>query len=154
MYFGTTRVNDNLQGNIKIDEKDIARQEREMKDATADGTMRYREGASGSYIVDASGSKKSNEVGSLNVTVTISGNGPYGPISAEGLGFASMPGGVELALDILYSKALKDATEMAQSNFAVAMKNAGLPPLPQVREESWRRAIGQLITAAGGRTDG
>ena len=152
MYFGTTKLQDNLKGLIKLDERDVARQERSMVDTTAGGKMHYLTGASGSYVVDVNGQGSASTGGSITVTANIRGQSPYGLISGSGRGYYSWSkarntGDAYMTmsnLDMWYTKALLEATLGAQKSFADAMRSAGPPPISQLREQSWQEIVAYL----------
>jgi hypothetical protein len=146
MSFGTVTVNTDLKGlELKSGEKQDV--ERTMIDTTANGTMRYSVGAPGSYVTDVSGSFTPDKGGSLSVTSTISGDGPYGFITVTGSSSQSLPA-VKSVADAFsgvnstdYTVALYEALEKASSSFRDAMLASGPPPIQTVRLQEWQELV-------------
>ena len=146
MAFGTARVSTDLRG---LELKDGGKQdvERTMIDTTAGGTMHYSVGAPGSYITTVSGNFSPDKGGSLSVSSTISGYGPYGLISVTGSSYKSLPA-VKTLADALsgvnstdFTVALYEALESASSSFRNAMIASGPPPIENARIQRWEELM-------------
>jgi len=136
--FGTIDVNtSSLSGDLRLrdDQKHDIRDD--IKLAGARGTIFYDRGSSGSYDVDFSGDYKWDKGGSVTVTVTISGIGPYGPISAKGKSTKNLDKNEHLGEFNYYREALHDARATAEKNFAYAMLKAGPPTPADTRRIAW-----------------
>ena len=165
MEFGTAAVNTDLKG-LELNTGERQDVERTMIDTTAGGTMRYRVGAPGSYTTEVRGNFTPEKGGSLSVTSTISGFGPYGPISVSGSSDKSLPAVKDMATaysgvnSTNYTIALYEALEKASSSFRDAMIASGPPPIQTVRLQKWqglvedfraqRQATSDYIPAVGG----
>lgn len=150
-------------GNIDItldDDLDLSDAERwrtrdRIKDAEAGGTIRYYRRGDGTYKVSMNGSKK-RDGGSVYVNVTISGEGPYGPLTASGSGSdtwkwrdknkAKHDDEQGQVIDS-YRAALRDARREAESAFAKAMRDAGPPSLDSIRDAQWTGLINAVREA-------
>ena len=158
MNFGTASVQKYLKG---LDLNDGERQnvERTMIDTTAGGTMRYVVGSPGSYVTEIRGDFTPDKGGSLTVTSTISGFGPYGFLSGTGSSYKSLPslkdqGNVYNGVNSTnYTIALYEALEKASQSFRDAMINSGPPPIQSIRDQQWQQLVealrdrSQIITA-------
>lgn len=147
MEFGTIDVT--LDDDLDLSEGEKWRTRDRIKDAEAGGTIRYYRGGDGSYRVTMYGSKK-RDGGSVNVTVSIAGDGPYGPLSASGSGSDtwkwrnkedSRHDKEQDKVVDSYRNALREARRAAENSFAQAMRNAGPPSLASIREGQWSSLI-------------
>ena len=149
MNFGTASVQKYLKG---LDLNDGERQnvERTMIDTTAGGTMRYVVGSPGSYVTEIRGDFTPDKGGSLTVTSTISGYGPYGFLSGTGSSYKSLPslkdqGNVYNGVNSTnYTIALYEALEKASQSFRDAMINSGPPPIQSIRDQQWQQLVEAL----------
>jgi len=149
MLFGSAFVRADLKG-LELSNGERQTVERTMIDTTAGGTMRYVVGASGSYETNVRGDFKPDQGGSLEVTSTISGLGPYGLVTGTGSSRKSLPAAKDVAAmysginSTNYTVALYEALEQAASSFHNAMMASGPPPLPVIRAEQWQRLMDDL----------
>lgn len=149
MNFGTAIVEKHLSG-LYLNDGERQNVERTMIDTTAGGTMRYVVGSPGSYITEISGEFTPDKGGSLTVTSTISGFGPYGFLSGTGSSYKSLPsmkdqGSVYNGINSTdYSIALYEALEKASQSFRDAMINSGPPPIQVIRDQQWQQLVEAL----------
>ena len=153
MEFGTVEVS--LDDDLDLSESERWRTRDRIKDAEAGGTIRYYRNGDGTYRVNMTGSKK-KDGGSVYVTVTISGAGPYGPLSASGSGSETWKWrnkdntrdrDEQDRVVESYRSALREARREAENKFAQAMRNSGPPPLSVVREAQWTKLINSMRQA-------
>lgn len=144
MTFGIASVSTDLKG-LELKDGEKQRLERTMIDTTAGGTMRYAYGARGSYITTVTGSFTRDKGGSLSVTSTISGYGPYGLVTSTGSAYKSLPAQKTLA-DLYsdansnnYTVALYEALEKSSAAFRSAMLASGSPPIETLRLQKWQQ---------------
>jgi hypothetical protein len=147
MEFGTIDVT--LDDDLDLAESERWRTRDRIKDAEAGGAIRYYRNGDGSYRVTMEGSKKRGD-GSVNVTVSISGEGPYGPLSASGSGSETWKWRTkddsrhmkeQDKVVEAYRSALREARRQAENSFAKAMYEAGPPSLGSIREGQWAGLI-------------
>ena len=150
--FGDTTVTFSLT-RIRMDEAAERRSlERRMQRATADGTLRYSPGASGYYSVSISGSYDGKRGGSIQISCSIHGTGPYGAVSGSGSQVQSLPkdpyrDNARNTLDsVNFEFAVIKAMQQAENDFSLEMALKGPPPLSTYRLASWQRAIEALRT--------
>lgn len=153
MDFGLASLTVNVRG-VTMEERERRREERALQYATAHDTIRYRPGATGTYLVTVSGQVDQQKGGSLTVECKISGDGPYGLVTASGSSTKSLPAVKRIedayseAESTNYTIALYEARSKAEREFADAMKNSGPPPLWTIRADLWRSAQ-ELIRFSG-----
>jgi len=137
--FGTIDIStSSLSGDLRLRREQIHDIRDDIKLAGARGTIYYEEhDSSGSYDVDFSGDYKWDKGGSVTVTVTISGNSPYGPISAKGDATKNLDKNERVGDFNYYRGALHDARASAEKNFAYAMLKAGPPTPADTRRMAW-----------------
>ena len=154
MLFGSAFVRADLKG-LELSNGERQAVERTMIDTTAGGTMRYVVGAPGSYETNVSGDFNSDRGGSLSVTSTISGLGPYGLVTGSGSSSKSLPAAKDLAgmssgiNSTYYTVALNEALEKASASFHDAIMASGPPALPVVRAAQWQRLTDDLRERSG-----
>ncbi|HEX8463429.1 MAG TPA: hypothetical protein VF627_02330 [Abditibacterium sp.] len=145
MEFGTISIS--LDRDLELSERERDRTKELVKDAYAGGTIRYVRGARGTYLITMTGSKK-RDSGSVSISVSIEGNGPYGALSASGSAYDSWKWTSrdderdrDYKVIDAYRDALRDAMREAETKFARAMNNSGPPSLDVVRQAQWTQII-------------
>ena len=150
--FGSTSVRVTLDGPYVMKDKEKAREEAELRSRTANGAIRYRAGAAGSYDIEIGGKWKAEKGGSMTITCTIAGEGPYGPIKVSGSAYKSLTGKVANLMtseaSLNYSLGLLDARASAERAVSLALLAQGPPPLSTLRLAAWDRMIADLRTTA------
>lgn len=148
MEFGTVAVSFKLDGITMDEAKERSSIERSMRSATAGGTMRYREGASGSYTTTISGGYDAKRGGMINIDCRIQGPGPYGPLSATSGTYAMLPKQGALAGSLQYTVKLLEARRNVEKEFEKEMHSQGPPPISRYREADWEKTVTALRAAA------
>jgi hypothetical protein len=151
MEFDEIEVDVDLDDKLQLPYGEKRRTVDQIEDASAGGTIRSRSRGDGSYKVKVTGNDRQNKGGFIYATVTISGNGPYGLITATGSGSDSWSWSsnerkenryrdsraLESKVRDAYRDAMSDARDAAEKSFAQQMRDSGPPPLWYVREAQW-----------------
>lgn len=154
--FGSTLVTFTFSGPYTMREQEKERQEDELKRRKLGGILQYRRGMAGSYDIDVGGSWKYDKGGTLNVTCTISGEGPYGPIrvsqsSSKTLNKALNGQGSIFGMsegNLNYNVALAEAQSGVERKAKMALDAQGPPSLSTLRQQAWDKMIAELRTTA------
>lgn len=155
MEFDEIDVDIDLDDDLHLPYGEKRRTIERIEDATAEGTMRNRSRGDGSYRVKVTGNDRGSKGGNIYVSVTISGNGPYGVIEATGSGSDSWSWSsqerkenrykesraLESKVRDAYRDAVSEARSAAEATFAKKMRESGPPPLWAVREAQWAGII-------------
>ncbi len=150
--FGSTLVTFTFSGPYTMRENEKERQEDELKRRKLGGILQYRRGMAGSYDIDVGGSWKYDKGGTLNVTCTISGEGPYGPIrvsqsSSKTLNKSLDSQGSVLGMsegNLNYNVALAEAQSGVERQAKSALAAQGPPSLSFLRQQVWDKMIAEL----------
>ncbi|RYG71558.1 hypothetical protein EON80_05095 [bacterium] len=151
MEFDEIDVNVDLDDDLELPYGEKRRTVDQIEDASAEGTIRSRSRGDGSYKVKITGNNRENKGGSIYASVTISGNGPYGPITATGSGSDTWGWSSQEKKDNRYKEyrylqpkvrdtyrtAVSEARNAAEASFARQMRDSGPPPLWAIREGQW-----------------
>ena len=154
--FGSTLVTFSFDGPYTMRESEKERQEDELKRRTRGGILRYSRGITGSYDIDVRGGWKSDKGGTLNVTCTISGAGPYGPIRVSQSSYKTLSKSLDGQGSIFgmsegnlnYNVALAEAQSGVEKKAKLALEAQGPPPLSFLRQQEWDKMIAELRTTA------
>jgi hypothetical protein len=137
MHFGNIDVDTYELDGLHLRDSRIREIRDDIELASAQGTMIYEAYAAGTYKVEFSGDYKWDKGGSVTVTCTISGESPYGPVSAKGEETESIDKHTRVDDYDFYGDALHDARANAERNFAKAMRAAGPPTPAETRRMAW-----------------
>ena len=133
MYFGSVDVTTAMDGMTMSDiEKSNLRDD--LRRATAGGTMLYQEYAPGSCVADVHASYKQDKGDCIDVTVTIAGPTPYGPIQAIGQSSTTFKSHQRFTDSASYEGVFNDALGKAQQSFATQIRSLG-PPSPMAMQQ-------------------
>jgi hypothetical protein len=163
MEFDDIKVDVDLSDDLELPYGEKRDTINEIEDATAGGTIRNRSRGDGSYKLKVTGSERGNKGGTIYVTATIEGNGPYGPITATGSGSDSWTwtdkerkedrykdhSALQRKVRGSYRDAVREARTAAENSFAQQMERSGPPPLWVVREGQWSRIIDEARNWSG-----
>jgi hypothetical protein len=155
MEFDDIDVDIDLDDDLQLPYGEKRRTVDQIEDANAEGTIRSRSRGDGSYKVKVTGNARGSKGGSIYASVTISGNGPYGLITATGSGSDSWSWtsqerkderyresrALESKVRDSYRDAVTEARDAAEKSFAQQMRDSGPPPLWAVRESQWADII-------------
>ncbi|BDI29673.1 hypothetical protein CCAX7_17240 [Capsulimonas corticalis] len=129
MYFGNVDVTTSLDG-MTVSDLEKSNLRDELRRATGAGTMIYQEYATGSCVANIHGVYKPDTGDCVDVTVTIDGASPYGPIHAVGASSTTIKQHQRVTDSANYEGVFNDALTKAQQSFALQMRSMG-PPTPE-----------------------
>ena len=147
LTIGDVEVDTELSG---FDMSDMERSnlEDDLRDATARGALRYETAAPGRYTARVSGQYKADKGGRIDVTATIDGRTPYGPIRTAGEATLDVKAGGIPVDSAVYSILLRRARHSAERNLLDAIRQQG-PPTPQaVQAQAWQQLLVRFRLAA------
>jgi hypothetical protein len=145
--FGSYDVDFDISGDLRVRDREGERRdiEREIRSSSrAGGDLRYDPGASGSYKVSVTARNKRDKGGDGSVSVSISGSGPYGAISASGyesFRIDRTDEDTQELEDTRYNQAVYAAMREAENDLAQKLRKQGPPPIDSFRRAWWDKVI-------------
>ena len=146
LVFGTTTATFDLK-NIRLDnqsreERDI---KRDLQRAASSSYLRYDPGAStgGTYSISVTARYDKDKDRDGTVTTSLSGAGPFGPLSAtKSVTFHMYKGDDDAHLeDTRYDRAITEATRDVENDMIRQVERQQPPPVQSVRSGDWNSVI-------------
>ncbi len=146
LVFADTDVSFDLKDirlkNKSREERDI---ERDLRRASSSRYLRYNSGAStsGTYRVSVSARYDKNKDKDGTVTASLSGDGPFGPLSAsKSATFRMYKGDDDAHLeDTRYDRAITEAMRDVENDMIRQVERQQPPPVQSVRRADWAKVI-------------